>query len=168
VIGPREPALQQRRGRRYREKGRADGGRQPGDQPGHRAALGGRQLRRQIERQEQRSHPENGGVDRRLRKTSETGRQPMRIGIAEQQHGLEKAHAGVPHIRRTAEMRQHHLADHRLHQEQQAGADEQRHRESRQQQRSGKSDWTDDRGGLDVQAHPISRVVARPKLAAFG
>src|SRR5438067_6656997 len=61
---------------------------------------------------------------------SEAARQPMRIGIAEQQHGLEKAHAGVPHARRTAEARQDHLADHRLYQEQQAGADEQRDRKS--------------------------------------
>ena len=168
VIGARKPALQQGRRCRYREKGRPDGRRQPGDQPGNRAAFGGRQLRRQIERQEQRGESENCGMDRRLRQASETCRQPMRIGIAEQQHGLEKAHAGVPHVRRAAEMRQHHLADHRLHQEQQAGADEQRDRESGQQQRSGKSDRPDARRGLDVQAHGISRVLARPKLARFG
>ena len=168
MIGPRKPALQQRGGRRYREEGRADRGREAGDQPRHRAAFGRRYLRRQIERQEQPGGSENGDVDRRLRESAKTGRQPMRIGIAEQQHGLEKAHAGVPHARRTAEARQDHLADHRLHQEQQAGADEQRRRESGQQQRSGKSGRQNGRMGLDVEAHRISRVLAGPSLTGFG
>ncbi len=49
----------------------------------------------------------------------------VRVGIARQQHHLEKHTAGVPDLGGAAELRQDHLADERLDQEQ----DERTHKE---------------------------------------
>jgi hypothetical protein len=57
-------------------------------------------------------------MDQRLRPALEPHRQQMRVEVPGEQHGLEKAHAGVPHTRRSAELRQHHARDHRLHKKQ--------------------------------------------------
>jgi hypothetical protein len=56
----------------------------------------------------------------------------MGVGVPAEQGRLEEHHAGVPHGRRPAEQGQDHLAHHRLHDEQQAGADEQRDRVEQQ------------------------------------
>ena len=134
MVGAREPALQQRRCRRDREERRADADRQPADQPQHRNAIGRRRRAGQIKRQKRRGGEQHGAMDQRLRAPLEPRRQQMRVEIAAQQRRLEKAHAGVPHARRPAEARQHHLGDHRLHEEQQACAEKQRSGIARQQQ----------------------------------
>ena len=103
VAGPREPALQQRRRGGDREKGRSDGSRETCDQPRHWAAIDRRHLRRQVEGQEQDGHAQHARVDRGLREPAEPRCEPMRIGVAEQQHRLKEHHAGVPHRRGPAQ-----------------------------------------------------------------
>jgi len=48
--------------------------------------------------------------------------QEVGIGIAGQQQRLEEHHRHRPHRRRTAEPRQHHLGEQRLHRKQQQRA----------------------------------------------
>ena len=52
----------------------------------------------------------------------------VRVGVADQQHGLEEDEAGVPDRRRPAEAGQQNPRDHRLHEEHEKGAHEQRGR----------------------------------------
>ena len=68
------------------------------------------------------------------RAAGRVARQQVGIGVAAQQRGLEEHHRHRPHRRRAAEPRQHHLGEHRLHREQQRGADKDRDGERRQQQ----------------------------------
>ena len=63
-------------------------------------------------------------------------RQHVRVGIAREEHDLEKQHARRPHPRTAAEPRQDELADDRLHLEEQEGAQQ---REDAELQRSGEA-----------------------------
>ncbi len=75
--------------------------------------------------------------------------QKMRIGIAGEQQRLEEHHRHRPHRRRTAEPRQHHLGEQRLHREQQQRADK-------------------DRRGVDDQHQPVSRQRTAGPVTADG
>ena len=50
----------------------------------------------------------------------------MRVAVAGEQHGLEEHHRDRPDAGRAAELRQHHLGEHRLNAEQQKGGKEDR------------------------------------------
>jgi hypothetical protein len=52
-------------------------------------------------------------------------RQQVRAGIAYEKRRLEEHHGDRPHRRRTAEPRQDHLGEHRLHGKQQQGRNKQ-------------------------------------------
>ena len=123
--GAREPVLQQRRRRGEREKRRPDGDRELADEPEHGNAFRRRRRLAQIERQEAGGAQQHQPMDRALGVPTEPGQQ-MGVEVAQQQHRLEEAHRRVPDRRRAAEPRQHHFRDHRLHQEQHPGAEEQR------------------------------------------
>ena len=69
-------------------------------------------------------------MDRRLPHDRQP-RQRMGIGIAAEQQRLVHQHRAVPDIGRAAEPRQRHARDHRLDEEQQKAAHENRHREQR-------------------------------------
>jgi hypothetical protein len=57
------------------------------------------------------AHPQAGGQD-------------VRVGVAQQEQGLEEQHAGVPNGRAAAELRQHHLGDHQFEPEEEGRAQE--------------------------------------------
>ena len=56
----------------------------------------------------------------------ETADGGMSVGVSGQKQRLKEDHAGGPGRRRPAQKRQHHFSDHRLHEEQEKGADEER------------------------------------------
>jgi len=156
--------LQQRRSGRQREKGWTNRRRQPTNQPKHRKAVGGRCRLRQIKRQEGCADRQHNSMDRGLREATEPGNQKMRIGVAEKQCRLEKADCRVPHTRRSAEPRQHHLGDHWLDQEQQTGAEEQCRGIARQQQPPRIADDRGDGEDFGLGAHGFPQVVAEYML----
>ncbi len=65
-------------------------------------------------------------MDRGLPGAASSAREPVRVGIAQQQDELEEHHAQHPHDRGTAEPRQDLLGEERLDQEQQEGAEKNR------------------------------------------
>ena len=115
-----EPALQQRRARRQRGERQADRGREQADQPQPDAARRRRAkpCAMPIGRVSAASG-KHAEMDQRALPDLERAREQMRIGIADQQRGLEEHHRDRPHRGRAAEPRQHHLGEHRLHGEQQ-------------------------------------------------
>ena len=131
----REPGLQQRRIGGDGEERQPDRGRQQAQQPERRTVA-----RRVAEalRNADRQRREGEREQRDMRHHDMAGAEPagerMRIGVAQQQDRLEEHHGDRPHRRRAAELRQHHLGEHRLHGEQQRGGEEQRRRKDRQHQ----------------------------------
>jgi hypothetical protein len=71
----------------------------------------------------QRSHDEHH-VEPQPAAQRQPGGGTVRVGVAGEQHGLEEHETGVPDRRSGAELRQQAFANHRLHEEQQAGAEE--------------------------------------------
>jgi len=67
-------------------------------------------------------------VKPRLALYPEALREQMGVEVAEEKTDLKEQQAGGPDGRRAAEGRQYHLADHRLHQKQQCGAEKDRAR----------------------------------------
>jgi len=63
-------------------------------------------------------------MDDDRRAARRVAREPVGVGIARQQRALEEHDRHRPYRRRAAQARQHHLGEHRLHHEQQRGADE--------------------------------------------
>ena len=173
VVQVGEPALQQRRGGRDGEHRQPHHQRQPDQQPERGRGARRRRARAQVERQGQRSQgQQHGDVHADLRRARQQAGQRMGVGVAEQQDGLEEHHAGAPHRRRAAEARQHHLGDHRLDHEHQAGAEEQRGGERGEGQwrawQSGRA-----RGWHSAMSPPIvqtdrKRPGARPSVLSQG
>jgi hypothetical protein len=72
-------------------------------------------------------------VQEHLATDAEQCRARVGVGVAAEESGLEEDHARAPHGRRAAEERQDHLAHHRLHDEEQRGADVHRDRVEQQE-----------------------------------
>jgi hypothetical protein len=83
------------------------------------------------DRQSQRRRRQNAQMHECSLGHGERARKQMRVGIADQQCGLEEHHRYRPHGRRSAEARQHHFGEHRLHGKQQQRGREQGHGEQR-------------------------------------
>ena len=128
-----EPALQQGCGRRNGEHRGTGYQRQAEQQPQRRRLVRQRRAGAKIEGQHQRrSRQQHGDMNQDLRRTRQKTRQCVGIGVTEKQHRLEEHQARAPHRRRTAETRQHHPGHHRLDQEHQPRAQEQRDSKGRQ------------------------------------
>ncbi len=135
VVGAGEPGLQQRAVGGKREERQPDRhGEQP-EQPDRGGRVGGRAAPpsgdRQRQKQSRRAH-HHEMHDHRAAARQIAG-QRVRVGVAGEQHGLEKHHRDRPHRGRAAEPRQHHLGEHRLHGEQQRRRQEDRRRINAQQ-----------------------------------
>ena len=144
MIGAREPGLQQRAVGREREERQPDRDREQAEQPERRGRVGRRAAPPggDRERQEQARDRHHDEVDDDRAPAGQISGQRMRIGVAGEQHRLEEHHRDRPHRRRSAEPRQHHLGEHRLHGEQQRGREENRGGEDAQQDgRAGRACW---------------------------
>ena len=136
VPGVREPVLQERRGRAHHEERQAHRDREQDEHAEHRVGLAaGQAARVHAEGQDGEGDGEQRQVQERLPADAEPRRRGVGIGVAAEERGLEEHHAGAPHRGRAAEERQDHLAHHRLHHEQERGADEQRERVEQQDER---------------------------------
>ena len=128
-----EPALQQGCGRRNGEHRGTGYHRQAEQQPQRRRCVGQRRTGAKIERQHQsRGRQHHGDMDQDLPPARQQTRQCVGIGVTEKQHRLEEYQTRAPHRRRTTEARQHHPGHHRLDQEHQPRAEEQRDSKARQ------------------------------------
>ena len=126
-IGAREPRLRQRAGGRKQHVRQADGGeQQQQDAQGRVFEPRGLPRRRGNDRQECEAQHQQRYMDRRLPPRREAARQPVRIGIAEQQDELEEDHAHGPDRGGSPEPGQDLLGQHRLDEEQEKRADEDR------------------------------------------
>src|SRR5439155_1238373 len=86
----------------------------------------------EMNRQERNRNQHQGDMNEDLVSNAFQLSKKMSVDIADQQHRLEKQHAGGPNRSGAAEYRQHHLADHGFTTEEQKSADKQRHAEKRQ------------------------------------
>src|SRR5262249_42797988 len=137
--GAGEPLLQQRGGGADDGERQTDRDEQDGEQAhdGVVAALGdqvlvdgdGKENGEKNDRKKKEGNVQNGLLAR-----PEPGNSAVGVGVAGQQQRLEKDHAGVPDRRRAAKQRRDHLADHRLDQEQQQSAAEERQRKDGEHQ----------------------------------
>ena len=132
MAGEAEPSLEQRRRGRDDEERHADDDRQDPEHGQNRIRVGRRRPVAERERQEQERPEEHERLEQKLAAAREPGADEVRVGVTGQEHALEEDHARVPHRRRAAEQRQDHLADHRLDEEQERGAREERQREVEQ------------------------------------
>ena len=125
MAGAREPGLQQRPVGREREERQSD---RDGEQPEQPERFTGLRRRaetgRDMQRQEEAGEDIHRDMDQQRVSPGREPRDQMRVGIARQQGGLEEHQRDRPDRRGAAELRQHHLGEHRLHREQQRGADE--------------------------------------------
>jgi hypothetical protein len=155
MAAAREPGLQQRRIRRQREKRKADGGREQPDEP-DRLALGGRAFPPggNGEWQRERRHDHDRDVDRHRGLGGGVADESMGIGVAGEQRGLKEDDGDRPHRRRAAELRQHHLGEHRLYCEQQRGTQEDGGDEGGEQGARGRAGRD---GGWGLDGHVWSR-----------
>ncbi len=138
MVAAGKPRLQQRRVGGKRKERQADRDREQPEQP-QGFTLGGRTSPAggDGERQGERRRGHHGDVDERRDPCRHVAREQMGIGIAEQQRGLEEHDGHRPHRGRPAELRQHHLGEHRLHREQERGAEENRGCEDGEQRAEG-------------------------------
>ena len=136
VTRVREPVLQERRGRAHHEEGQAHREREQDEHAQHGVGLApGQAARVDAEGQDGERDGEQRQVQDRLPADAEPRRGGVGIGVAAEERGLEEHHARAPDGGRAAEERQDHLAHHRLHHEQERGADEQRGRVEQQDER---------------------------------
>jgi hypothetical protein len=130
MIGVSKPALEDRRGRRQREKRQADRLRQHEQQPAGRVPVGRRLgVGTDGKRQGQEREQEHDAVGRAGASRSQPRRDAVRVRVSGEQQDLEEEHTRVPDHRRTAENRQHGPGDHRLDGKHQQRAEKQRRRE---------------------------------------
>ena len=133
VARVREPVLEHRRGGAHHEEGQAHRRREEDQHVERRCALAAPE---EAEVEAQRQHGERQREQRDVQDGLARGAEPRaaRVGVrvAGEERGLEEHHAGAPHRRGAAEERQDHLAGHRLHHEQEGGADEQGERVEQQ------------------------------------
>ena len=133
-IGTREPGLHQRAGRRQQEVGQADGGEKEQQDAHHGIVVaGGFPAGVGHDRQQNEAGDQQRDMDPALLPGRHAAAQPMRVGVAQQQHELEEHHAQRPHDRRPAEPRQDLLGEEGLDEEKEECAEEdcrgvQRHR----------------------------------------
>ena len=138
MAGAREPGLQQRPvGRECKER-QPDRDREQTEQPQRLARLRRRtEALRDVQRQHEAGEHIHRDVDEQRVPPGRKARDQMRVGIARQQGGLEEHQRNRPDRGGAAELRQHHLGEHRLHGEQQRRADEDGRDESREQHTEG-------------------------------
>src|SRR5262249_37696600 len=86
------------------------------------------------QRQRKRRGDRHRQVDRDRRATAGVTREPVGIGVAREQRGLEEHDRHRPHRRRAAKTGQHHLGEHRLQHEHQRGTESDGRRERCEQQ----------------------------------
>ncbi len=121
MIGARKPALQQGAARRHQKEWDTHRDEQHAQQPPDRHPRCRRLavLRRHDNRQREERCRQKHDVQNSLVLEAEPPRGRVCVKVSGQQHALEEDHAGVPDRRRSTEERQHHLGDHRLHDEEQ-------------------------------------------------
>ncbi len=124
MAGAHEPGLQQRVVGGQRKERQADRHREEAEQPEFGAGTWrlAPALRDRQRQAEGRHHQQHHVHHHRQHPAARLG-QPVRIGVAEQQHGLEEHHRHRPDGRGAAKLRQHHAGEHRLHPEQQQSAE---------------------------------------------
>src|SRR6516164_1590561 len=127
MTAARKPSLQQRRVGREREKWQSDRRGKETQEPERLAHRGWpAKTRGDRERQRERRNDQQRELDDDRRAARQVARNEVRIAIAREQRRLEKYHGHRPHLRRTAEPRQHHFGEHRLDREQQRGTQKNR------------------------------------------
>src|SRR5207247_4315162 len=94
----------------------------------------------QRDRQERERREDEEELRDGLAAQAEDADRDVREGVAGEQHGLEEDERDEPHRRCAAEERQQHLSDHRLEQEDEPGADEDRRAEEGKGQGSRDAD----------------------------
>ncbi len=123
-----EPALHQRRLRRHDEENGADRRKQEQGHPQRLLPRAGRCELRDTDREPERGDEKKRKMDDRLPPHGKAA-EPVRIGVAAEQQCLIDEHRAVPHRGRAAELGQHHPRDHRLDEEEEKAADEDRQHE---------------------------------------
>ena len=125
--GASEPGLHQRAGGRQQEIRQADRRRQhPEDQPGRVLRSAWLPLHARHDRQHGERDEEQHNVQPDARSRRHAADREIRVGVPGKQSSLEEDEAGGPHRCRTAEPGQDLLGHHRLHEEQQERANEDR------------------------------------------
>jgi hypothetical protein len=148
----RVPALHQGRLRRNDEEKRPDRGDEEPGYPQGRREIGGRLYPEKADRQPERRDREQGEMEPGLPARAQPP-DPVGIGIAAEQQRLIDQHRAVPDRRRAAEPRQCHARDHRLSEEEQERAGDDRSDE----QRPGETIAAGERGGVG-RGQPSSRA----------
>src|ERR1019366_8869496 len=117
-----EPLLQKRGARGNHEERNADDQGQQSERvnDGIGARRRGPLVNLGVNRKKQHGHDgqsEEAAMQHQLMPKLEFSADPMRVGIAEQQYGLEEHHASVPDLRRATQFRQNQFANQRLNEE---------------------------------------------------
>ncbi len=134
MAGACEPGLQQRAVGREREERQPDRYRKQRQQPERLARLRRRpEMVCDVQRQEEAGNDIHRDMDDERRPPGRKPRDEMRVCVARQQCGLEEHQRDRPDRGGAAQLRQHHLGEHRLHCKQQRCTDEDGCDERRQQ-----------------------------------